>query len=161
MAAGNRLFAAAGALLLCLSVALVTACDNAERGDSGEIVDGGALDVFSMQVGDCFQDSDDTEVADVKAVPCNQPHDNEVFFIFLAASGSWRGNDELEAEATQGCIEPFEAYVGSVYEESRLDYSWMTPTKSSWEQHGDREIVCLLYDFNYEKLTGSMKGSRQ
>jgi hypothetical protein len=149
--------------LLLGAVAILGACGGAKRDDSGRIVDGGDLDVFTTQIGDCFQDvSDDAaEVANVSAVPCSQAHDNEVFFIFVLTSDAFPGEESVEQTASEGCLPAFETYVGAAYEDSRLDYSWLTPTQRSWDEKDDREIVCILFDANFDRLTGSMKGKAE
>ncbi len=147
--------------LLLGAVALLGACDSAKRDDSGEIVDSGNLDVFTMKTGDCFQDVEVSEVEDVSAVPCSQPHDNEVYHLFSLKGGNWPGEEAVEMAADDGCLPAFEKYVGAAYEESRLDYSWLTPTKLSWEQRNDHEVVCILFDGNLDRLMGSMKDSRE
>ena len=147
--------------LLFSGVVLLAACDSAKRDDSGQITDSGDLDVFTMQIGDCFQDAGEDVVADVKAVPCSQEHDNEVYHIFALQDGAWPGETTVEQSADTGCLPAFETYVGSAYEESHLDYTWLTPTQRSWEEKDDREIVCVLYDINLDRLTGSMKDTRE
>ncbi len=56
-------------------------CAPAERGETGEIEAAGSVDAFAMQVGDCFDDQSGQpgEVSDVPGVPCEEPHDNQVF----------------------------------------------------------------------------------
>lgn len=149
--------------LLLGAAALFGACTDAKRDDSGRIVDGGDLDVFTMQIGDCFQDigDDAAEVANVSAVPCSQTHDNEVFYIFALSGDKWPGQESVEQTASEGCLPAFETYVGAAYEESHLDYSWLTPTQRSWQEKDDREIVCVLFDGNFDRLTGSMKGKAE
>ncbi|HEY7465862.1 MAG TPA: septum formation family protein [Dehalococcoidia bacterium] len=149
--------------LLLGAIAVMTACSGAKRDDSGRIVDDGDLDVFTMQIGDCFQDIGDeaAEVANVSAVPCGQAHDNEVFYIFALSGDTWPGEESVEKSASEGCLPAFETYVGAAYEESHLDYSWLTPTQRSWKEKDDREIVCVLFDGNFDRLTGSMKGKAE
>jgi hypothetical protein len=161
MALIDSLRGASRVALMLGAVGLIGACDSAKRDDSGRIVDSGDLDVFTMQVGDCFQDTEDEVVADVKAVPCAQAHDNEVYHLFALKGETWPGDVEVEQTAEEGCLPAFETYVGSAYEESRLDYSWLTPTQRSWEEKDDRDIVCILYDGNLDRLMGSMKGARE
>jgi hypothetical protein len=144
-----------------MAALLLIACGGAERDDSGQIVDGGDLDVFKLRVGDCFQDSDMGEIFNVEAVPCGQPHDNEVYFVFNIEDDNWPGDEFVEFTADEGCLPAFETYVGATYEESRLDFSWLVPTERSWKEKNDREVACILYDANLERLSGSMRNSRQ
>lgn len=144
---------------------LFTTIDDANRDDSGEIVGGGDLGVMTLQVGDCFNDSGGLEdvVFDVAAVPCTEPHDNEVFAVQTLpsglSSGEFPGNDALQAESYDYCSGAvFGDYVGTPYLDSALDVFTLTPTAESWEQ-GDRDFVCALYRVDLGKLTGTARGS--
>ena len=45
------------------------------------------------------------------------------------------------------------------YEESVIAYATMYPPQASWKQVNDREVVCVGYHMELEKLTGSILGS--
>lgn len=130
------------------------------RDDEGAIVEAEAnADVFSITVGDCTNDGDleATEVSSVEAVPCDEPHDNEVYAAFDIEGDEFPGADEVETVANERCLDEFEPFVGASYDESRFAYWPMTPTESSWGQ-GDREVLCLVYDVDLQKITGSVEG---
>ena len=59
-----------------------------------------------------------------------------------------------------GSREKFEAFVGKDYESSQLDIFPIYPTRQSWNELDDREVVCALYDLDLKKLAGTMRGSR-
>ena len=79
----------------------VLACGSAERDDSGRLISSGNLDVESMRVGDCFQSlhEDILTLDGVPAVPCSEPHDNEVFHILSIDGQVWPGDEEVEVKA--------------------------------------------------------------
>ncbi|HUG31762.1 MAG TPA: septum formation family protein [Acidimicrobiia bacterium] len=138
---------------------------DADRGESGEVVDAGDLDVMSLQVGDCFNDpeGDDELVYDVSAVPCTEPHDNEVFAVQSVAAefpgDTFPGQDPLWEYSYEVCSGPvFDSYVGTSYLDSSLDVFSFTPTQESWDD-GDRGFVCALYRVDFAKLTGTVSGS--
>ena len=117
--------------------------------------------VFDLGVGDCFNDPDNPtfEVSSVETVECSEAHDNEVYAtINYSATDSYPGDSEMFEYAAEACLDPFEAFVGASYISSSLDYAYLTPTQASWNE-GDREILCFLYDLDWDKLTGSMRGS--
>lgn len=137
----------------------LAACGGAQRDDAGAIIEAGSEDVFALQVGDCFDDpAEFGEIANVDAVPCAQPHDNEIYHTFDLPDGDFPGDTAIDDAAFSNCLPAFESYVGTTYESSSLDISYLSPTLDSWDA-GDREIACLLYDLNLEKLTGSMEGA--
>mgnify|MGYP001319242757 CR=1 FL=1 len=120
-----------------------------------------AADPFGLEAGDCFDDTamGINEVTEVPEVPCLLPHDNEVYALFELPPGDFPGDEEVEASATLGCYERFSEAIGKSYEESELDFLAMHPTEASWTQINDREVVCLAYHMEYQKLTGSVLGS--
>lgn len=150
--------------LLALGSYIFNNIGGVDRADSGEIVGSGDLDVMSMQVGDCFNDPEGTEdvIFDVAAVPCSEPHDNEVFAIESVGEAfgeQFPGLADLELHSYDVCIgEVFDAYVGTPYRESDLDVFSLTPTEESWAD-GDREFVCALYRLDLAKLTDTARDS--
>jgi len=89
--------------------------DNTTRNDDGAITESGGLGAFQMRVGDCFNHApaeDDEFVASVEGVPCNTPHDNEVFAEFdVAPAAVFPGQDAIYEEAWLGCLDRFEEWV--------------------------------------------------
>jgi len=152
----NRTLYAASMLLL-----LNLACSPAERNAAGEIESAGSVDAFAIRVGDCFDDqtSFSGEVSDVPGVPCDQPHDNEVYATFDLTMASWPGEEQANEVADAGCLERFEAAIGADYDDSVLMITTLVPSKGSWAQMGDREVVCSAYHMELEKLTGSVLSS--
>ena len=116
--------------------------------------------VLSLEVGTCFDDPETfTEVTDVPIVDCAEPHDNEVIANFDIAGATYPGDDTVNRQAEVGCLERFEPYVGTAYADSIYEIGWLTPTASSWDDAGDREVICFVYDLTLAKITGSVEGS--
>ena len=121
----------------------------------------GGGNVFTLDVGTCFDDTDETEVSSVPEVDCSEPHDNEVFAVFYyTASDTFPGSEAMNDAALELCLAQFEDYVGLAYEDSALEVFPITPTQGSWD-NGDREIICALYNLDFSKLTGSMQGAER
>ena len=146
------------------SYAIATATPPVGRDPEGVITTAGNMDVFRINLGDCFNDevqmSSDglRSVSRVAGIPCSGPHDNEVYAIFDSNLSNFPGDEEMSESAEEQCVELFESFVRSSYEESVLYSSHLFPTSESWTQRGDREIVCYLYEPD-KKLLGSEKGS--
>jgi hypothetical protein len=132
----------------------------AQRNDAGEITAAGSVGAFEVRVGDCFDDEAfaNAEISEIPAVPCSQAHDNEVYALF-DIEGEWPGDERVEELAYEGCHQRFAAAIGKTYEDSEIDYTVMYPSEGSWKQRQDREVVCVAYHMEYEKLTGSIRGS--
>ena len=133
----------------------------AQRGEDGQIIQAGVVSAFEVRVGDCFDDEafSSEEIEEIPAIPCTEPHDNEVYATFDLPGDAWPGEEEVEVMAGEGCYARFEASIGETYENSVIDLTTMYPSSSSWERGGDREVVCIAFDMNLKKLTGTVIGS--
>jgi hypothetical protein len=152
-----------GRSILGTAAALVAAAIGfntvAERNASGEITAAGSVDAFEVQVGDCFDDEafENPEISQLPAVPCSAPHDNEVYATF-DLTGEWPGDERVEELAFEGCHERFAGAIGKSYEDSVIDYTAIYPSEGSWKRGDDREVICVAYHMEYEKLSGTVIG---
>lgn len=146
-------------IIAALGFVIYGAATDADRDGSGAIVDGGAVDAFNVQVGDCFDDSTSfsDEISSVPGVPCSDPHDNEAFAVFDVSLENYPDEDSMYELAYSSCMERFESFVGKDYESSSLEITTMYPSSESWRQN-DREVICAVFDMNAEKLVGSAAG---
>jgi len=137
--------------------------EDAERDESGEIVEGGEVSVFDLSEGDCWNNVPDEgqETETVDAVPCTEPHESEVFAVFDVELGEeWPGLDAVTTEAETQCVQRFESFVGLTYDESVLNLFYFNPIEESWTQLNDREVVCVVLDPTAPdgRTTGSLQG---
>ncbi|UTW44725.1 septum formation family protein [bacterium SCSIO 12696] len=131
--------------------------NKADRDDAGNIVAEGSVDAFSVKVGDCFNEPKGAEVETVVGVPCNEPHDSEVFYQFDIESQEFP-TQTVEQIANDGCLEKFEAFVGKNYNDSLLELYYLYPTRESWVRMNDRAVTCAVYHSQNKKLTSSARG---
>lgn len=132
---------------------------DADTGEVTEQVDN--ADVFAVRVGDCLNTSEVSsteEVSDVPVVPCDQPHEDEVYYAYDLAEGNYPGEEAIKADAQATCVPQFTTFIGLAYEESALDYWPMYPTAGSWDG-GDREVLCVAWDPSGAKVTGTLAGA--
>jgi hypothetical protein len=124
---------------------------------------GGQDDVFSIEVGDCFNDSTGTDeegyVSGVDSVACSEAHDNEVYSVFTVDGDDYPGEEAVMAEADSLCSTSFEEFVGVIYDESELYLTYLYPTDQSWSG-GDKEIVCVIYE-DGAKTTGTLASANR
>lgn len=124
-------------------------------------IEGAEMTPFdALEVGDCLPlvvYGEDEMVSELPVVPCEQPHTDEVFFIYDVDGGEFPGDDALTETSWNGCYDAFQAYVGTSYEAPELDFYNYQPTKGSWVREGDRTVQCIL--FSYEDVTGTLQGS--
>jgi hypothetical protein len=136
----------------------------ARRDDSGAITGAGNLSVFDLQVGDCFDAAFDpneyTEISEVRAVPCGEPHVYEMYSVAEYPPGEApSGPDEDYTPWEQeNCLGMFASYVGIDYDSSVYYISALVPTDSSWAE-GDNTLMCFLHNEPETALTGSARGA--
>jgi len=132
-----------------------------ERDTDGQVVSGDeTTDVFTLRVGDCLNDADaGEEVETVPTVPCDEPHDSEVYASVIMPDDAFPGQEAIFELADAECLAEFEAFVGGDWDTSPYDFSYYYPTEGSWAD-GDREILCVIYDPE-GPVEGSLEGSAQ
>jgi len=147
-----------GILAVAAGIGLTRA---ATRGDDGFIAEVGTLSAFEVRVGDCFDDGAfmGNEVQDIPAVPCAEPHDNEVYATFDMPGDEWPGDDAADQLAMAECYDRFKAAIGKPYKDSVIDFTTMYPSERSWNQGGDREVVCIAFHMDLKKLTETVRDS--
>jgi hypothetical protein len=148
-----------GALTLsgCSAISDLFPEEAARDTDTQEISEAGEADVFSLAIGDCFNDQEAEEISSVPALPCTEPHDYEAYHSFdLTDAETFPGDEAVTTAAQDGCVAEFEPFIGKSFEESTLDLTFIGPTEGSWTE-GDREILCVV--MGQELTTGSLAGS--
>jgi hypothetical protein len=123
----------------------------------------GDVEAARLRPGDCWNDVSDQpgEVLEVPAVPCDQPHDNEVFAVVEipgAPGSAFPGIETVDLLGRERCLQEFAGYTGELYEFSSLELWMLFPTPTSWEI-GDREVICSLYRMDLQKMTGSARAA--
>ena len=118
--------------------------------------------VLTLGVGDCLHSADlerGESVSDVATVPCEEPHDAEIFAATTLPAGDYPGLESLRTEAENYCLPEFETFAGLPYLSSELDVYPLLPTSDSWEQEGDRTILCIAVA--PEDVTGTLEGAQR
>lgn len=132
--------------------------------ETNQVTESADVDVFQLQVGDCLNLGDDTELSTASVVPCSEPHTDEVYHEFELPDGDYPGAEAIEQAADEGCYAAFGAFVGKPFEESVLQYNYLTPTEAGWKDENlqDRLIQCIIYEPGEGapvKLEGSLRGA--
>jgi len=128
------------------------------RNGEGQIVEAGVLDAFDLRVGDCYN-GDQVEVSRVMTVPCADGHDFEIFHSFNLDQEVFPAPEELTDLSIKGCLREFELFVGSSFDVSSLNLSWLYPTEQSWAELGDRQVMCSVRPVDELPRQGSARGT--
>jgi hypothetical protein len=147
-----------------LVVLALGACsdDKAER-DDGDITSAGPVSVFDLRPGDCLNPSDEAvgEIENIEAVPCDEPHLQEVFALpeypDEDGGGAYPGEAEIQQFADASCLEAFEQYTGIDYLNSDLYFTYLHPSVDSWNDD-DRQVVCVI-TAGGDEMTGTVRGT--
>ncbi|MBF4562638.1 septum formation family protein [Microbacterium sp. VKM Ac-2870] len=163
-----RLHRSIPAALLLSTVVLLGGCSTISNliggeqavrdADTGQVTESGKADAFTIKIGDCFNDQSASTITDVPAVPCSDPHDNEVYHEVTMPDGEFPGDSAITDAAEKGCGEAFASFIGIPAENSTLSFSYLTPTRDGWEGANDRLISCIAYD-PAGKVTGTLAGA--
>lgn len=122
----------------------------------------GEVAVTTLNVGDCFQlPTEDAEVDRVRAQPCDDPHEAEIYARFdLGRPSGAPDDDKIRAEAEKGCATAFERFVGRPFDSStRLRIFLLRPYQKSWATEPDHSVRCAVYDPAGEVTTRTLRGA--
>ena len=147
----------AGLGLVGLGYAGIGGQDATTRSEDGAITAEGELGAFRIRLGDCVEGVFSGPVESVQGVPCDGPHMLETYHAFNLAGDDYPGDDVVSELADDGCYAAFEPFVGLSYEESIYGISSLTPTSGSWDELGDREVLCFIGHYDNTTKVGSAR----
>src|SRR4051812_4475169 len=115
--------------------------------------------IDDLQVGNCVIDpSDDFDEDTLPVVPCEQPHEGEVYAVFSLTGTRYPGDAAVDRRANGVCDGRLDDYVGrSAATSVQWDYDDYTPSADTWRD-GDRVVVCVLSRADADPLIGSVRG---
>lgn len=103
-----------------------------------------------LVAGDCVDLDENAEIFfTVPTVECSSPHNAEVILVGSANPSGDRvypGEDALNDEIYDTCLDAWPGYVGVEYEFSELGAFWFLPDKSRWARD-DGEFRCFATSF--------------
>jgi len=136
--------------------------------DAGTVVSS-----YTPGAGDCFDrrrlEPEQGGNRVVLLLDCDTPHTFEVIGVFTVDEATvattadltaYPGLDALTNEARRQCPPLFADWVGTPYELSELELSWVLPEAASWAA-GSRIIGCTVWDPTAERMAGSTRNSQR
>jgi len=126
----------------------------------GRATDDAGVDYSELMPGDCMEVPEGDDIRAVPRLPCEEPHQAEVFGVVshpAEPAAPYPGSDALVAFAGEACLgQVFTDYVGVTRDKSQLKHFELVPKQSAWDD-GRRQLVCGV-DAD-APLTGSVRGS--
>jgi len=161
------LIAVAVSIVIALSIVFLLvssfAKDETTRNESGQIETSGQIDTHEIEVGDCLNnvpppDSDEL-FADVLGVPCNEPHNYQVYFIgeLNKLKMTEYSRTMINKAAGNLCFGVKKQVFASLSESAKREYSAMPaspffPSAESWNS-GEKTVQCVIGDDTYKHST--------
>ncbi len=132
-------------VIIIIAVVVANAGKATRSPATGQITHSGRLNVFSLTVGDCFDNPAGAQTVNtVTAIPCNKPHNAQIFakFKLTGSDLSYPGSATVTRLATNGC----NARIGSVDKSmttSAMTIRLLFPEESAWIT-GQRTVSCMI-----------------
>lgn len=106
--------------------------------------------------GDCVNEVEETLVFDVPVVPCDSPHEGEVYSIFELPEGPYPGDAAVERQADERCESDLDDYTGAGHDD--LWFTYFYPDEEDWWDR--RVITCITHNEDPvgDKLVGTVRG---
>ena len=126
-----------------IAVFLVNKSHQANVSSNGQVTKSGALGVFSLQSGQCFNDpGQGADVASVTAIPCSQSHDAQVIGTGTLTESS-ADDPGISDDANTQCNN----FANSAVDQSKVSDSaqiiYFTPDDTAWSD-GQRTLICAV-----------------
>ncbi|MGH3281360.1 MAG: septum formation family protein [Trebonia sp.] len=106
--------------------------------------------LFSLKTGECF----DPQGQSYSLVPCDSPHEAEVFATFTLSGPTWPGAATVAKEASSGCASRLTGYLNPQLAIS-LSSTYFYPDSVAW-QAGTKTVICEVRATSGQ-LTGSVR----
>ncbi|MBR7826255.1 hypothetical protein KDK95_08085 [Actinospica sp. MGRD01-02] len=121
--------------------------DNATRNSNGQVTQSGSLAATDLAVGDCFDSPSGTSgISSVKAIPCTQAHDSQVYAEPKISESTFPGVSTLQTEAKADCDADSATSAISADAPSSIGTEYFFPQDSDTFDSQDFFICALAAD---------------
>jgi hypothetical protein len=161
------LIAVALSIVIALSIVFLLvssfAKDETTRNESGQIETSGQIEASVVKVGDCLNNvpppDSDEPVADVLGVPCNEPHNYQVYFIgeLNKLKMTEYSRAMINKAAGNLCFGVKKQVFASLSDSAKREYSATPaspffPGEGRWNS-GYKTVQCVIGDDTYKHST--------
>lgn len=143
-----------GLIVGAVAVAVVVGLSDGPDRDANGVVRGErSISLARLEAGDCIKHLGVAVARYVDVVPCDRPHNSEVFATYAMADGEWPGAEQVQAIATADCEKRYPQYAGGELDSSTTVLGMGPADTSEWL--GKRKVTCLT--FRLSDTTGSVR----
>ena len=144
-----------------VGAAVLGACSDDEapsRDADGVVTEAGTVSVFDLAPGDCLDPPEDLsgEIAEIRVVPCDEPHTQEVFAKAEADDQAYPGAEALATEASGACAGKMQQPDLGLSPDDGYFWSYLLPSFNGWNKDNDRTMVCVFVFPQQGSVTGSV-----
>ena len=112
--------------------------------------------MLAIEIGDCVQLPEDELIESVEGVPCDVPHDAQVYSALDLGGGAFRNESDIGDEALKRCLARWHDAIGTDWEADPVhDFFYLHPTTKSWA-FGDREVLCMIVRLDGDPLRADL-----
>ncbi|HEY3408439.1 MAG TPA: septum formation family protein [Propionicimonas sp.] len=144
-------------LAAVLLVLLAGCSTDAARDSAGQVTAAATTDAFSIKVGDCVGKLESDSAQKLPLLPCDQAHFWEAYASSKLDGTDFPGSSQVNDLSATACSAAFKGFIGIALDDSKYQVTYLSPTKETWTQAQDREVVCLVGSSS-GNITGSLKG---
>ncbi len=144
----------------CALAGCAAAGDVGPRDSAGVVTAKATIDTYSLTVGDCTGPIAPNDARSFTVVPCTQKHNWEAFARTTLDDASFPGQKAVSAAATDFCDASFATFIGVKRTKSAYQLTILQPTKDTWDNFGDREVMCLTGQSS-SSLKGTLEGAER
>ncbi|MFT4110225.1 septum formation family protein [Propionicimonas sp.] len=150
----------AGMAAATVAVVVLGGCAAGVRDSAGQVTAAATTDTYSVQVGDCLAKLPAESADELTLLPCSETHYWEAFASAALDGDDYPGDSDVRNQAEKACDDAFPGFVGVTSKKSKLDVTMLTPTRQTWTQANDRQVVCLVGSAG-GGITGTLRNARK
>lgn len=147
-------------LAAALGAVVLGGCTEGARSPGGTPTAPATISAYDVRVGDCTGPLPSGSITTVELIPCGQAHYWEVFHSGKLTDESYPGQAKVYEDGNKLCRTAFTMFVGIKPEKSTLTFTFFHPNEETWQNTGDREVLCILGSTE-GGLVGSAKGLKK
>jgi hypothetical protein len=145
LAVGGLIASGSWLLIFAAGIAAAVLFYQREEETAAAVTPRDRVNIAYLAPGDCVNELHVVaeEVYDMPVVPCDKPHDGEVYAVFELPEGPYPGDEAVQEEISVRCDDDLRSFAGARSE--KLDFTFFYPaTEQLWNE--SRLVSCMAFD---------------